>query len=92
MVATFDKHSYIKYTATGINTTLLHIVVRFYPFDMSGTILQRFNYECEQCDNVQLNLINSHLFLTVIFNGCNITLQCPSTINVSNNKKLNFYN
>ncbi|XP_026805571.1 uncharacterized protein LOC113548730 [Rhopalosiphum maidis] len=83
MVATFDKQSYIKYAAMEISMTLLHVVVHFYPFDMSGTILRRFdNDDCDgYCNSIQLNLIDFHLILTVNLDGCNITLQSPSTVN-----------
>lgn len=85
MVATFNKHSHLKYAATGINTTLLHVIIRFYPFDMSGIILRRFYDDCNDCDSIQLSLNDFNLFLTVILNGCNITLSTLSTINVRNN-------
>lgn len=86
MVATFNKESYIKYAATEINTTLLSIVIRFYPFSMSGVLLRRFDDDCEDCDSyVQLKLNDCRLFLVIILNGCNVTLQFPSTINVRNN-------
>ncbi|XP_060872794.1 uncharacterized protein LOC132946753 [Metopolophium dirhodum] len=82
MVATFDKQSHIKYAAMETSTTLLHVVVQFYPFDMSGTILRRYDDDCEDCGNsVHLNIIDSRLILTVILDGCNVTLQNPSTIN-----------
>jgi len=86
MAATFNKQSHLKYAAVEINTTLLHVTVRFYPFDMSGTILRRFFDDCEDCDSVQLNLIDCRMFLTVILNGCNVTLPSPSTVNVRDNK------
>lgn len=83
VVATFDKQSHVKYAATETNTTLLHVVIRFYPFDvMSGTILRRFDDNCDDCDSIQLSLIDSHIFLTVILDGCNHTLPSPLTINV----------
>jgi hypothetical protein len=91
MVATFDKQSYIKYAAMEISMTLLHVVVQFYPFDMSGTILRRFdNDDCDgYCNSIQLNLIDFHLILTVnLLDGCNITLQSPSTVNVRKIKPL----
>lgn len=87
MVATFDKHSHIKYAAMETSTTLLHVVVQFYPFDMSGTILRRYDDDCEgYCNSVHLNIIDSRLNLTVILNGCSVTLQSPFTINVRNNQ------
>jgi len=87
MVATFDKQSHIKYAAMEISTTLLHVVVQFYPFDMSGTILRRYDDDCESsCNSVHLNIIDFRLILTVILNGCNVTLQNPSTVNVRNNQ------
>lgn len=89
MVATFDKESYIKYAATEINTTLLYVVMRFYPFSMSGILLRRFYDDCDDCDSyVQLNLIDCHIILITILNGCNVTIQFPSTINVRNNTYL----
>jgi len=87
MVATFDKHSHIKYAAMETSTTLLHVVVQFYPFDMSGTILRRYDDDCEgSCNSVHLNIIDSRLILTVVLDGCSVTLQNPSTINVRNNQ------
>lgn len=87
MVATFNKQSHIKYAAAEINTTLLHVAVRFYPFDMSGIILRRFFDDCEDCDNVELNLTDGRLFLTAVLNGCDVTLPSPSsTVNVRNNR------
>lgn len=88
MVATFDKQSYIKYAATKINTTLLHIIMRFYPFDMSGILLQRFYDDCEDCFSVQLNFIDRRLFFTVSLDGHSTTLESPSFINVRNKFKL----
>lgn len=84
MVATFNKQSHLKYAATGINASLLHVIIGFYPFDMSGIILRRFYDDCDDCDSVQLYLINFHLFLMVILNGCNVILSSASTINVRN--------
>lgn len=89
MVATFNKRSHLKYAATEINTTLLHVTVRFYPFDMSGTILRRFFDDCEDCSSVQLNLIDFRLYLSAILNGCNFTLQSLSTVNVRNSTQFN---
>jgi len=86
MVATFNRHSHIKYAAMETSTTLLHVVIQFYPFDMSGTILRRYDDGCEgYCNSVHLNMIDFCLILTVILDGCNVTLQSPSTINVRNN-------
>lgn len=85
MVATFDKQSHVKYAATEINTSMLHVVLRFYPFDIvSGTLLRRFDDNCDDCNSVQLNLIDCRLFLTVISDRCNVTLSSLSTINVRN--------
>lgn len=84
MVATFDKSSKIEYAATGINITLLHVVMRFYSFDAFGTLLQQINNACTECSRVQLSLINFRLTLTVILDGCNSTLLSSSTINVRN--------
>ncbi|XP_025192604.1 uncharacterized protein LOC112592664 [Melanaphis sacchari] len=84
MVATFDKQSHIKYAAMETSTTLLYVVIQFYPFDMSGTILRRFdNDDCDDdyCNSIQLNLINFYLILTVNLDGCNVTLQSPSIVN-----------
>lgn len=82
MVATFDKQSHLKYATTEINTTLLYITIRFYSFDVSGTILRRFNDDCEDCNSIQLNLINCRLFLTVVLEGYNVILKSSSSINV----------
>jgi len=88
MVATFDKKSHIKYAAMETSTTLLHVIVQFYPFDMSGTVLRRFgddndNDGCDGvCDSVQLNLIDFRILLKVTLDGCNVTLQSSSTVNV----------
>lgn len=82
MVATFDKNSYLKYAATEINTTLLYVTLRFYSFYMSGTILRRFNDDCEDCHTVQLSLIDYSLFLMVVLGGHKIVLKSSSTINV----------
>lgn len=85
MVATFDKQSYIKYAATEINTTLLHIVMRFFPFDMAyGILLRRFYDNCEDCYSVQLNLTDRRLFLTASLGERNTTLESPSFVNVRN--------
>lgn len=93
MVATFDKHSHIKYAAMETSTTLLHVVVQFYPFDMSGTILRRYDDDCEgYCNSVHLNIIDSRLNLTVILNECSVTLQSPFTINVRNNQLIYLLN
>ncbi|XP_050060956.1 uncharacterized protein LOC114129897 isoform X2 [Aphis gossypii] len=82
MVTTFDKQSHIKYAATETSTTLLHVVVQFYPFGMSGTILRRFDNDCDgYCNSIQLNLIDFRLILIVDIDGCNVTLQSTSTIN-----------
>lgn len=83
MVATFDKESHIKYSATEVNTTMLNVVVRFYPFDISGTILRRFFDDCSDCGSVYLKLIDSRLLLEVYMYRCNVTLLSPSTIYVS---------
>lgn len=83
MVATFDKKSQLKYAATEINSTLLHVILRFYPFDMSGTILRRFYDDCKFCGNVKLDLIDCHISLTTNFDGCNVSLLSSSTVNVS---------
>lgn len=91
MVATFDKQSYLKYTATEFNNTLLHINVRFYPFDLSGTILRRFYDNCEDCDSIKLILTDFHILLIAILRGHNVTLLSSSTINVRNTIK-NYYN
>lgn len=88
MVATFDEKSYIKYAPTKINTTLLHIIMRFYPIDISGILLQRFYDDCEDCFSVQLNFIDRRLFLTVNLGGHNTTLESSSFINVRNKYKL----
>lgn len=82
MVATFDKNSHLKYADMEINMTLLHVYLRFYPFDPSGTILKRIHDDCKDCNSVHLNMIDNHLFLTAILDGCNFTLRSPSTINV----------
>lgn len=82
MVATFDKHSHLKYAATEINMTLLHVYLRFYPFDQSGTVLKRIDDGCKDCNSVHVNLIDNRLFLTAILDGCNFTLRSPSIINV----------
>lgn len=89
MVTTFDKQSHIKYAAMETSTTLLHVVVQFYPFDMSGTILRRFDNDCDgYCDSIQLNLIDFRLILIVDIDGCNVTLQSTSTVNVSKFKPI----
>lgn len=85
MVATFNKESHLKYAATGINVTLLHVIIGFYPFDISGIVLRRFYDNCDDCNSVQLYFIDFRLFLMIILNGCNVTLSSPSTINVRNN-------
>lgn len=93
MVATFNKQSHIKYAAVETSTTLLHVVVQFYPFDMSGTILRRYDDECRgYCNSIHLNMKDFRLILTIILDRCNVTLQSPSTINVRNNQTylLNF--
>ncbi|XP_025406324.1 uncharacterized protein LOC112680444 [Sipha flava] len=82
MVATFDKLSHIKYAATAVNMSMLNIFLRFYPFDMSGTILRRFFDDCNDCGSVCLSLIDCHLFLEVNIHGCNVTLLSPSTIKI----------
>lgn len=82
MVATFDKQSHLKYAATEINTTLLYVTIRFYPFDISGTLLRRFNDNCEDCNSVKLSLINCRLVLTVVLDRYNVILSSSSTINV----------
>jgi len=87
MVATFNKQSHIKYAAMETSMTLLHVIVQFYPFDMSGTILRRYDDECRgYCNTIHLNIIDFHLILMIILDGCNVTLQSPSTINVRNNQ------
>lgn len=87
MVATFDKQSHIKYASMEKSTTLLYVVIQFYPFDMSGTLLRRYDDNCEGCCNsVHLDIIDFRLILTVVLNGCNVKLQNPSTINVRNNQ------
>lgn len=86
MVATFNKQSHLKYSATEIKTTLLYITIRFYPFNGSGIILRRFHDDvCDDCDSIQLDLIDCRLILTVSLKGCNFTLLIPSTIQVRNN-------
>lgn len=83
MVATFNKQSHLKYAATEVKTTLLYITIRFYPFDGSGVILRRFHDDiCDDCDSVQLDLVDCQLFLTVSLKGCNVTLLSPSAIQV----------
>lgn len=82
MVATFDKQSHIKYAATEVNMTMLNVILRFYPFDMSGTILRRFFDDCSDCGSISLNMIDCRLYLKINIYGCNITLLSSSTINV----------
>lgn len=87
MVATFNKQSYIKYAAVETSTTLLYVVVQFYPFDMSGTILRRYDDKCGgYCNSIHLNMIDFRLILMIILDGCNVTLQSPSIINVRNSQ------
>lgn len=83
MVATFEKNSHLNFAATEINSTLLHIILRFYPFVMSGTILRRFYDDCKFCGNVKLDLIDCHISLTTTFDKCNVSLLSPSTVKVS---------
>lgn len=85
MVATFNKKSQIKYAITEVNMTLLHVAMRFYPFDMSSILLRRFYDNCDDCDSVQLNFIDTHLFLTTILDGHKTILKSPSPVNVRNN-------
>lgn len=85
MVATFNKKSQIKYAITEVNITLLHVAMRFYPFDMSSILLRRFYDNCDDCNSVQLNFIDNRLFLTTILDRHKTILQSPSPVNVRNN-------